>query len=118
MLENEWAKEIIKQLRRCNSLVLNTHGEQYQQPGWPDVYIAHTFFCGWIEFKGSTTKLEPHQKKMIKGLNDKGVSAYVARYPNLIQNYEGGLLHKFNGSGLHLLETLQRIEEVRYDNRT
>ncbi len=117
MTENEWAKTIVKMLRRCNALVLNTHGEQYQQPGWPDLYIAHSFYCGWIELKGVKTLLEPHQKKILKGLSARGVPAYIARYPNLIQNYEGVLLYKFESTGLALLQTLQRIEEVHYDVR-
>ena len=103
MKENEWANKLVPEMRRCNALVLNTHGEKYQQRGWPDLYIAHTFYIGWIELKGEYTKLEPHQKKMLKELRKKGINAFVARYPNLIQNYEGVLLSRFDSTGKGLL---------------
>ena len=111
--ENEWANRLIGEMRRCNALVLNIHGEQYQQPGWPDIYIAHTYVQGFVEFKGFATKLESHQKSMLRKLNQRGVPAFLARYPNLIQNYEGLLLHKFGDTGNSLINTLARIEEIK-----
>lgn len=113
MKETEWQAKVVSQIRKCNALVLNTHGHIYQQSGWPDIYIAHRFFSGWVELKGEHTLLEDHQRLIMKKLNERGVPAYVARYPNLIQNHEGRLLGKFDGSGKELLFKLVHILEVR-----
>jgi hypothetical protein len=116
MKENEWSAVLVPQMRRCNALVLNVHGEQYQQPGWPDLYVCHRFYRGWIELKGQTTYLESHQRAMIRKLKERGDAVYVARYPNLIQNEEGVLFERFDGTGKGLIFALAELERKRYEN--
>jgi hypothetical protein len=51
-----------------------------QQPGWPDFYLAHPKFIGWIETKGATTILRPLQITTITRLRSVGVFALVLRF--------------------------------------
>ncbi len=120
MKENEWVAQLIPQMRRCNALVHDNRDvvrvHSYNEAAWPDLYIVHRFYRGWIELKGQTTKVEDHQKAMIRKLKERGDVVYVARYPDLIQNEEGVLFQHFDGTGKGLIFTLHALEKKRYEH--
>ena len=95
MKENEFASKLTRALRKCNAEVLSVVGNRMQASAWPDIYVAHTYWTGWIEFKGEKTLLRNDQKIMIERLIARNVYAFVVRYPNRIQNSKEILLSTF-----------------------
>ena len=49
--ENAWKARLKKDLEALNGVVLSVHGHAMQAPGWPDLYVAHSRWSGWIELK-------------------------------------------------------------------
>ena len=99
MKENEFAKRMTKAIRDCNGIVLSVVGNKMQQAAWPDIYVAHRYWQGWIEFKGHRTVLREDQRRMIEELHKRGVNAVVVRYhPEgcMIETEHGVLLDIFN----------------------
>jgi hypothetical protein len=78
--ETQLTSQLLRAGRMCRAEILSLHGHDMQAPGWPDAYIAHPYWIGWIEFKGPNTKIEPHQQKIIASLRDKGVNVFVVRF--------------------------------------
>jgi hypothetical protein len=77
--ESEWSRKWTAELRRCNADVLSIVASEKQNPGWPDRYIHHIFFSGFIEVKRlERDKLQLNQELQIKSLNLKHpASAFV-----------------------------------------
>lgn len=127
MLEKTWRKKICDELRKCNALVFpiiggvasgfkNREGVRYsQEPGLPDVYVAHSYWQGFVEFKAEKTKLTEKQKYIIGELNKRNkISAVICRYGSLgvhsIQNEKGEILGDFT-SALDLLKVLRDLKQ-------
>ena len=110
MTETQWTREIVDDLKNCNTVVFAIVGGMMQQPGWPDRYIAHTLWQGHLEFKGVKTRVGDKQKIIIRELNlrQQGI-AYVIRQPNRIERWDGSLVEYFNGSGRGLLHKLAEV---------
>jgi len=77
--ETKLTARLVKCWRQMGAEVLNVtgggkietkSGESFvaQSPGWPDVFVCHKLWSGWIEFKGPTTKLQRHQARILKAL--------------------------------------------------
>jgi hypothetical protein len=110
MKETDFAKKITKNLRNCNALVLSVVGNRMQQNSWPDIYVAHKYWIGWIEFKGEKTKLRKDQAMLLEELWKRGVEAYVVRCPNLIESYTGNSLETFcPNTPVELLKVLREM---------
>lgn len=78
MKEGDFQKWFIKTLKLCGALTFNVHGHGMQAVGWPDVYVAHRMYHGWVELKaGSGGRLSQFQKDRIHMLLDHGVPAVV-----------------------------------------
>lgn len=72
---------LVKAGRDCNAEILNIHGGAMQTPGWPDTFIDHAVWTGFVEFKGPTTRLTPAQKRVIRQLKKRNrVPAWVVRF--------------------------------------
>ena len=111
MKENVFAKKITKNIRDCNGLVLSVVGSRMQENSWPDIYVAHKYWTGWIEFKGEKTRLRKDQALKLEQLCERGVQTYVVRYPNRIESYTGNLMCKFNPSDpVSLLRVLRSLQ--------
>jgi hypothetical protein len=85
MNESSITQKVVVALRRQGCICFKIHGHQMQEPGWPDMYVAHSKFPHggiWIEAKGAGTKLERLQKFKIEELLERNVGAYVLRYSN------------------------------------
>lgn len=66
--ENKWKALITQHLRDCGALVLSLHGHSMQQRGWPDIYISHPKFTGWIELKLPSGCLSDAQLSIMRKL--------------------------------------------------
>lgn len=110
MKENKFASKLTRLIRDCNGLVLSIVGNRMMQSGWPDIFVAHSYWIGFIEFKGEHTVLRKDQQFIIKRLKEKGVNVFIVRYPDLIQDELGNVLGVFKpSSGSSLLKELQSL---------
>lgn len=115
--ETKWKSGIVAEMRRCRAEVLPLVASQYMPSGWPDIYVVSIWFIGWLEFKYDDTKIEPHQIATINRLNAvRKNTAFVVRYPDLIETANGELLDRFKGDGLDLLLRLYYL--TRADERS
>lgn len=78
--ETKLTSRLVRGGRTARAMILNVHGHKMQTPGWPDLYIAHKLWTGFLEMKGPRTKIEPHQQQIIGGLKERNVSVYVVRF--------------------------------------
>lgn len=67
--ESEWNREFCKHLTLCNAQVFACSASMMQTPGWPDRYIAHPLFCGWVECKRTGNDLSALQLNVVTSIN-------------------------------------------------
>jgi hypothetical protein len=114
MKENEFARIVTKALRQCNAEVLSIVGNKMQAPAWPDIFVAHRYWVGFIEFKGVETVLRRDQRIKIGKLTDKGVNVFVVRCPEFIEDEWGNRLTVFDmKSGKSLLNALRILSNAK-----
>lgn len=77
MLERDWQRSIARKLREQGAIVLVKQGNAGEGPGWPDLYVAHTTWTGWLELKIEPNTTTPRQAQMLKKLRAQGVQAYT-----------------------------------------
>lgn len=80
MLERNFQSDLVRQLTKVGALILNVHGHAMQKSGWPDLFVAHVLWYGWIELKRETEVMTQLQKFRIKDLRDRGVDALCVRF--------------------------------------
>jgi hypothetical protein len=80
--ENKFQREVINAVESVAGFVFNCHGSRMQKVGMPDLYIAHSWWSGWLELKCQNRKLEPLQRKRILELTARRVPAFVLRWRN------------------------------------
>jgi hypothetical protein len=81
LTETKITAKIVSILRKeYYAQVLNICGGEYQSKGWPDLYIVHWKFVGFIECKGQKTVLEPLQIATMREIIKRGGVAYVLRF--------------------------------------
>jgi len=92
--ERDAARGLTALLRRCNARVLAlTPGERQQATGWPDRYVAHPYWSGWLELKGPRTRVRPAQVAALRALRAAGARAWVLRFTSedeVVAEDEGG----------------------------
>ena len=112
MGEMEFTSRITKEMKDCNAMIYpliqysKTEGaHRFGVPkGWPDRYVAHRYYQGFLEFKGAKTRIIQEQRYIISELRNRGVNVYVIREPNIIEG-EG----TFDSTGLGLLKKLRDL---------
>ena len=72
-------RRLCKELEKRGAFVFAIVGGILQEPGWPDRYIAHKKWSGWVEFK-KNTKVSEKQAWIISELRKRGVNAVVVRF--------------------------------------
>lgn len=114
MSETAWTAKLVVRLRRLNAQVLNVHGHDMQAPGWPDLYVAHRRWSGWLEVKTAKGRLRKVQQLVIDGLRARNVPAFVLRAgdPMELENHEGEFLGEARDER-ELLSLLEELENTR-----
>lgn len=79
MLENKYQGIVVKLLKEAGAEILNLHGHAMQAPGWPDLYVAHRIWTGWIELKVDDNDLRPNQVRVVRALRERHVPVHVCR---------------------------------------
>lgn len=106
--ECEWTRGIVKEMRACGAMVFACVAQKMQEPGWPDRFVCHPWWTGWIEFKGLKTPVSTKQRIVIRELNcRKPGLAVIARYPGIIE----GTDYSFT-TGKELLECLRYLSSA------
>lgn len=124
--ESPWTRRVCEQMQQAGAVVLSLVGSRMQQPGWPDRYVAWSYynimqgcFCtaqAWLEFKATDGVLSDIQRVRIAELRKRGVLAVVVRFPNIIENELGTKLSKFDSTGSGLLQSLEELLGETYDS--
>ncbi len=107
--ESPWTAKVGGEMKRLGALVFAVVGGDMQEPGWPDRYVAHPSYVGWLEFKGATTRVEKLQEIVMRRLKARGANCYVVRWPGRIETETGELLREFDGTGGDLLVKLREL---------
>lgn len=77
--ETSFQKKLVWILRGRGAMVLNCHGHGMQAAGWPDLYVAHHRWTGWIELKVGKREVTASQGIKIRELRKRGVDAVILR---------------------------------------
>ncbi len=78
MLESDFQKSLVRELRDAGAVILKIHGHAMQAPGWPDLYIAHHAIPGggaWLELKRDGHEPTELQAAVIRRLRAAGTRA-------------------------------------------
>jgi hypothetical protein len=99
-------------MERYNAYFFSCVASRMQTPGWPDRYMAHKWWSGWLEFKGAATRVAPGQKVVLREIRSRGAAAWVVRLGgvNQIEDEEGNVYAHFDGTGIGLLTALKGLK--------
>lgn len=80
--ESQLGARVASALRASGAMTFKIHGHLMQAGGWPDTYVAHPQWRGWIEFKVDKNNLDPRQRSIGASLVKRGDRFVVARFVN------------------------------------
>lgn len=118
MKESQFQTRLVKGLRSVDAQVLNLKPDLVMGRGWPDLYVGHRLWSGWLELKARNTRLSPAQMQRIDLLRQQDVDVRVLRLEgdDIVDFWPGGvgdgwsmfllLLSEFERSPLALLRVL------------
>jgi hypothetical protein len=70
MSEKDFRKKCCKIWKDQGAFIFpNVAFGTHSTPGWPDLYVSHPLWQGWIEMKGRTTKLSKAQELVLRRLH-------------------------------------------------
>lgn len=113
--EAVWTANICKGMRNVGAKVHVIAGNLYSDNGLPDRHVVWSRLdddnnpvClqAWLEFKTDAGRLRPGQQAVLREMAMRGVCAVVVRQPNLIEDCNGNVVCRFDGTGFGLLRTL------------
>jgi len=79
--ETQRTRALCEQLVKHNTTVFACVAQKMQAPGWPDRFLSHTKWRGWVEFKNPKTPLTTDQRLILRALRKADpFSAYVGRF--------------------------------------
>lgn len=116
MSESSETRLLCQALARFNCTTAAITGSQFMR-NWPDRYVHHSRWAGWIEFKIGCRKCTPAQKEIIKKLNrSRPGSAFVCRHTGSctgrIEDQDGNLLATYEGPQPLLLRLQELTQEM------
>lgn len=113
--EAVWTAKICSGMRAVGAKVYVIAGNMYGDNGLPDRHVIWSrlddnrnpvVLQAWLEFKTDAGQLRPGQRVVLRDMATRGVCAVVVRQPDLIEDCNGQLLCKFDGTGFGLLRAL------------
>lgn len=119
MNESAKTRKLCRELEKIGAITLPYVGSARQIAGWPDRWIAHPLWTGWVEFKdgeGRLSKLQQHRLREI-WLRDPG-GAFVAWHDTGTIGLPDGVheYYTWDGSARGLLEVLHSAREYAHTN--
>lgn len=114
--ESQGSRRLYRELRAHNALVLALVAHRAQEGGWPDCFVCHTLWRGWLELKADKTLVSLKQRYIIKELNARrSGSAFVIRLPDRIEDTKGELILRFTDAR-DLLLKLHHVQSILCSN--
>lgn len=125
MLERYFQSKLIDSLKRRGAMVLNLHGHEMMASGWPDLYVSHPIWRGWLELKTERGRLSTLQEMRLKDLAARRDYGYVVRYVDGVTSIDedvelcGQSVWTWKGGNplqmdaWELLKRLSQLNEVR-----
>lgn len=80
MAESKETRAFCRALEAQGALTYPLVAGNMTPPGWPDRYVAHPLWSGFLEFKALNGKLSDLQKRIIVDLQDRFVHVWVVRF--------------------------------------
>lgn len=77
--ETSFRKDINTLLDGSGAVVFKVVGDMRQGIGWPDIYIAHPIWTGWLELKCNNNTCSAQQALCLRDLRRNKVPAFVLR---------------------------------------
>ena len=78
--ESVFQSEVVAAVKKVGGIAFNVHGHGMQAAGWPDLYIAHRQWTGWLELKVREGRASVLQMKRVDDLRKRDVDAFYLRY--------------------------------------
>ena len=108
--ESERTRRFCAEMIRLNGVVFAVVGGVRQEAGWPDRYICHRVWQGWIEFKNPNGTLSTKQRIVLRSLHERKPGlAYVVRWPGYVELWDGTVVAEFDGSARDFLEAMKLL---------
>lgn len=111
--ETKLTRELCRALEKLGALTLSLTASRYQQPGWPDRWVCHRAFTGWLEFKGPDTQVTPLQLERMRQINERSPgSAFVVRFPDRVEYLGNVMSDSWDGTASGLLAQLPMLVQI------
>jgi hypothetical protein len=78
--ECKHTRKLRKDLRSMGCMVYPMIGSRRQPSGWPDSYVAHASWRGFLECKDVNYQLQPHQRHVMTQLRLRGEQVWTLRF--------------------------------------
>lgn len=116
MSESFFRTKLCTNLRKFGAVVIPIVGSRRQMAGTPDIYLSHKRVQTWIEFKGKKTVIREIQLVMMRKLYESGSGIFIIKEPNLILDWKGDQLGKYETT-MDLICKLQEYRERYREER-
>lgn len=93
--ETAFVNRLRESLHAAGAVTFKTHGDPYTRAGWPDLWVGHWRFSGWIEAKAGDGTLTPLQVATLRKLQRAGVPAFLLHEDEARRLDGDGLLDLF-----------------------
>jgi len=114
--ESQYQKFLGDKLRSAGAMVLKLHGHAQQSSGWPDLFIGHRIWTGWLEVKFQDGRWKNElQRHRIRDLRFRNVPCFVIRWMaghEVLEDEDGNIVGKLEGDGAERLKLLKHYWEV------
>ena len=112
--ESELTRELL-----TGCMVFSCVASRMQTSGWPDRYVSHPLWSGWLEFKAENGRLSALQREVLRRLrsHDAG-QAFVARHETrTIEDEAGATLGRWDGTLLGPAGLLRELARLAFEAR-
>jgi hypothetical protein len=109
MKESKFTKRTCEGLESLGAMILPVVANAKMPPGWPDRYVCHRSWDGWLEFKKDDGRLRKIQRAVLERLD--------VRIPGralVVRELEDGVgqLETHNGKVLGVFQSATRLLEL------
>ena len=107
MTESDWANRYSEMLKKGGAVVFKIVGSEMQESGWPDRWICHRRWKGWLENKMGSRQATALQARKLKDLRERGEAAFVLRLIEDEIRFEVDTLVVYHTSRFNMMATWQ-----------
>jgi hypothetical protein len=119
MSESADTRDLCKRLQKeCACMSYPLVAGRYTPSGWPDRYLHHPIWRGFVEFKTEDGRIKHLQKNTLRELRYRAPgTAYVVRHQvNIITTPDEDREWKYDGSALGLLVALAQAQQQELED--